>query len=74
MTFKRKFSEGRPEYQLRKTLGFDMTENNEIQIVPKEADIPVGERKLFNADHRQDGSSERNYTEKRKAVYSAVGL
>lgn len=44
MTFKRKFSEGRPEYQLRKTLGFDMTENNEIQIVPKEAE---GVKQIF---------------------------
>ena len=38
MTFKRKFSEGKPEYQLHRTLGFTLNENYEIEVVPEEAE------------------------------------
>ena len=37
MTFKRKFSEGKPEYQLHRTLGFTLNENYEVEVVPEEA-------------------------------------
>lgn len=39
MRFKKRFAEeGRPEYQLHRTLGYDKDENGEVVIVPEEAE------------------------------------